>query len=204
MANKAQPNEPLSPHPEPPDRLAEQELPLKQMDGPWYRLHSSSRQALYFGCSGTNRFDAPNKEYGILYVGVDEYGPFIESFGRTHGKRGVELSLLKTKSLSRLESDRTLSLVDMTGKGLVLLGADARLASGDYRVAQRWAQALWQHPSEPDGLLYHSRHDDERVCCAIFDRASKHLSEHNLGSLIDPQNTQLLATLLNHYEFALL
>jgi hypothetical protein len=40
MANKAQPNEPLSPHPEPPDRLAEQELPLKQMDGPWYRLHS--------------------------------------------------------------------------------------------------------------------------------------------------------------------
>jgi uncharacterized protein (DUF2336 family) len=92
----------------------------------------------------------------------------------------------------------------MTGKGLVLLGADARLASGDYRVAQRWAQALWQHPSEPDGLLYHSRHDDERVCCAIFDRASKHLSEHNLGSLADQQNTQLLATLLDHYEFALL
>ena len=204
MANKAQPDEPLSPHPEPPDSLVEQELPIKQLDGPWYRLHSSSRQASYFGCSGTNRFDAPQREFGILYVGMDEYGPFIESFGRVHGKRGVELSLLKTKNLSRIESDRALNLVDMTGKGLVLLGADARLASGDYRVAQRWAQALWQHPSQPDGLIYHSRHDDEHVCGAIFDRASKNLSEHNLGSLADQQNTRLLAALLEHYEFALL
>ncbi len=204
MANKAQPDEPLNPHPEPPENLAAQELSIKQLDGPWYRLHSSSRQALYFGCSGTNRFDAPQREYGILYVGIDEYGPFIESFGRVHGKRGVELSLLKTKNLSRIESDRALNLVDMTGKGLVLLGADARLASGDYRVAQRWAQALWQHPSQPDGLIYHSRHDDERVCGAIFDRTSKNLSEHNLGSLADQQNARLLAALLDHYEFALL
>jgi RES domain len=135
---------------------------------------------------------------------MDEYGPFIESFGRVHGKRGVELSLLKTKNLSRIESDRALNLVDMTGKSLVLLGADARLASGDYRVAQRWAQALWQHPSQPDGLIYHSRHDYERVCGAIFDRTSKNLSEHNLGSLADQQNAQLLAALLDHYEFALL
>jgi len=82
------------------------------------------------------------------------------------------------------------------------LRADARLTSGAVAVAQRWSAALHRHPERPDGLVYRSRHDPERRCAAIFDRARDALDATDLGGLLEP-NARLLAAILKTYDFGL-
>lgn len=204
MENTEPHKEPLAEHPDPLPDFNTRTLPVVESAGPWYRLnpvHYSS--ALYFDRSGSGRFDGPQQGYGILYVGEDEYAAFIECYGRVHGARGVEESALRQRNLMCIMSDRPLVLVDLTGSGLVKLGADARLASGPYLIARRWSQAVWEHPMQVDGLRYHSRHDNIRVCCGLFDRASPNLSENNLGNLVD-SHPVLLSEILAHYDYGLL
>jgi hypothetical protein len=87
---------------------------------------------------------------------------------------------------------------------LARLGADNRLCTGDYLLAQRWALALWQHPEEPDGLYYRSRLDPARQCVAIFGRAQEAITTSSLGSLADSHHRSLLASLLDTYGIGLL
>ncbi len=204
MAPKEPPEEPLTPHPDPPLDFGSRELPVVESVGPWYRLNPVLyKSALFFDHSGKGRFDDQEQGYGILYVGADEYAAFIECFGRAHGARGVaELALLQ-RNLVRMTSARPLVLADLTGNGLVKLGADARLASGSYLTARKWAQAIWEHPHQVDGLRYHSRHDDTRLCCGLFDRMRALLSEENLGNLVE-QHPVILAQMLAHYDYGLL
>jgi hypothetical protein len=162
--------------------------------------HSS---ALYFDRSGRGRFDGPTQGYGILYAGEDEYAAFIECYGRVHGARGVAEAVLKQRNLFAIASARPLVLVDLTGSNLVKLGADARISSGSYSIARAWAQAIWQHPLQVDGVRYRSRHDDERLCCGLFDRVRPHLSEQNLGNLVD-SHPLLLSEILARYDYGLL
>lgn len=204
MAPTEQPEEPLAPHPDPPPDFASRPLPLVESSGSWYRLNPVRYEsALYFDRSGKGRFDGTELGYSILYVGADEYAAFIECYGRFHGARGVaELALLQ-RNLVRITSARPLIFADLTGSGLVKLGADARLASGSYLMARKWAQAIWEHPRAVDGLRYHSRHDDTRICCGIFDRTRSLLSEENLGNLVE-RHPALLAQMLAHYDYGLL
>ena len=78
-----------APHPDPPIDLSLRSLPIVETTGTWIRSHARGYDALYFGRSGTNRFDAPAQEYGILYVAVDVHGAFIETFGRQLGERYI-------------------------------------------------------------------------------------------------------------------
>ena len=107
------------------------------------------------------------------------------------------------RGLARIESNRPLRLVDLTGAGLARLGADERLCAGDYDVAQRWALALFRHPERPDGLYYRSRHDPSRLCIAIYERAQAALTAARLGGLAGPALATQLAELLDTYRFAL-
>jgi hypothetical protein len=93
-------------------------------------------------------------------------------------------------------------LVDLSGPGLTSIGADARLSTGDYRVAQRWSRALWQHPQQPDGLLYISRHNPKLVCAAIFDRAPAWRIK-KLGSFLGRDLVSRTAELLDTYRVGL-
>jgi RES domain len=61
----------------------------------------------------------------------------------------------------------------------------------------------FNHPMQVDGLRYRSRHDPDRICYGIFDRASSFVSEKNLGNLVD-RHPQLLAEILEHYHYGLL
>ncbi len=88
-------------------------------------------------------------------------------------------------------ASRPLRLVDLTGPALSQIGADGRLTTGRYDISQQWALALHQHPEQPDGLLYRSRHDPSQLCAAIFDRAADALTASPLGSLADPTNAAL-------------
>jgi RES domain len=87
---------------------------------------------------------------------------------------------------------------------LARIGADNRLGTGDYRIAQRWSHVLWVHPDEPDGMFYRSRHDPSRTCLAIFDRAADAVSASNVGSFVERAHLALLAEILDAYDIGYL
>lgn len=203
MENNTQPKDPLPEHPNPPSDFFSRTLPLVESMGAWYRLNPIQySSALHFDRSGKGRFDEPESGYGILYLGEDEYAAFIECFGRVHGAKGVAEAALKQRNLFAIAANRPLRLVDLTGSNLVKLGADARLSSGSYGISRTWAKAIWQHPMQVDGLRYRSRHDDERFCCGLFERASTQLREENLGNLIE-SHPSLLSEILERYDYGL-
>jgi hypothetical protein len=185
-----------APHPDPPADLHGHRLPLAETPGPWIRSHSIRHGPLYFGTSGFNRFDAPDHQYGVLYAAVDFHGAFIETFGRELGHHAIDPIALQERALAEVKASRPLRLVDLTGPGLSQIGADSRLTASDYAVSQPWALALHEHPDQPDGILYRSRHDPSRFCAAIFDRAAYALTATSLGSLADPNNALLLTDLI--------
>jgi hypothetical protein len=187
MVNPTPPEDPLIPHPSPPEDFRNRELPTVSSKGTWYRLNDRDfTSSLYFDRSGSGRFDSPAQGYGILYVGADVYASWIECYGRTHGAKGVS----------------EIVFADVTGNGLVKMGADARLSSGSYVAARQWAQAIYDHPQAVDGIRYRSRHDDGRYCYGIFDRCADELQEKNLGNLLE-SNPKLLAEILSCYDYGL-
>ncbi len=204
MVNQIQHNDSLLPHPPPSENFNTRELPIVCSRGTWYRLNAIGfSTSLYFDRSGKGRFDSSVQSYGILYVGNDIHVSWIECYGRTHGEKGVSEDTLRQRNLYTIESQRPLVFADVTGSGLVKMGVDSRLSSGSYTVARQWAQAIHDHPQQVDGIRYRSRHDDGRYCLGIFDRCKNELQEQNLGNLIE-FNPQLLAEILNCYDYALL
>lgn len=89
---------------------------------------------MYFGSSGDNRFDASNNEFGTLYLARQISGSFVEVFCRNQIRVLDEEQLQKYRVAEFLVS-KSLKLVDLAGKGLVRMGLDARLASGNYKLA---------------------------------------------------------------------
>jgi hypothetical protein len=204
MVNPTPPEDPLIPHPSPPKDFRSRELPTVDSQGTWYRLNDRDfTSSLYFDRSGSGRFDSPAQGYGILYVGADVYASWIECYGRTHGAKGVSEIVLRQRNLFEIDSQRELVFADLTGNGLVKMGADARLSSGSYFAARQWAQAIYDHPQAVDGIRYRSRHDDERFCYGIFERCADELREKDLGNLIEA-NPKLLAEILEFYDYGLL
>ncbi len=188
-------------HPQPPDDLNTRELPIIELSSSGWRIHQSRYQALYFGRGGDNRFDAPAKEYGILYVGLDEFCAFRESIGRLVKYRIVTRNLLVNRQISQIEVNRPLRLVDLSGASLTKLDADGRLCTGDYKVAQRWALALRNHPNSPDGLYYRSRYDPSRYCLAIYDHLESELSVRITYDLLEDSFIERLGNILDTYEY---
>jgi RES domain len=190
-----------SPHPEPPADLFERTLPLLHMQDSWYRIHRSAHNPLYYGQSARNRFNASNKEYGVMYVALNPDGAFIETFGSETGVRIVSKSELSSRSISILASQHPLNLVDITGPGLAHLGADGRLCTGDHKLAQRWAMALWEHPAQVDGIYYRARHDLSQTCASIFDRTKIVFDIVNTRTCTSKSFEKDLALILESYQF---
>ena len=188
------------PHPDPPLDIHHRRLSLTETAGPWIRSHARGFGPIFFGRSDRTRFDAPAGQFGVLYVAADVHGAFIETFGRNLGLRLLGMHDFATRELSTITQLRPIRLVDLTSAGLSMIGADSRLASGSYDLSQRWALAFHDHPDQPDGILYRSRHDPSRLCAAIFDRAADALTATSLGSLADARNAALLADLLDAYD----
>lgn len=194
-------------HPEPPPELSDRTLPILVLEVQitWFRLHRANHDALFFGRTGANRFDAPAGEFGVLYLAESPGCAFVETYGRSeHGTSLVTARSLAERCLSSVEFTISLHVVDITGAGLAQIGADNRLCTGEYRVAQRWALALWSHPEQPDGLMYRSRHDPSQRCLAIFNRATAAIVATPLGTLVEPHHGELLLTILDGYGFGLL
>lgn len=194
----------LPKHPEPGADFARADLPLASWDRPLFRIHRAKKEPLYFGTSGDNRFDDPEGRFGVLYASGTWLGAFIETAGHHTGHPFVTTTWLAGRNLAVIDVRRKLRLVDLRGRGLAKLGADARLTAGEHALAQRWSRALWTHTAKPDGICYASRHDLRQVSLALFDRARKALGPRVLGSLGSRVLEPKVAEALNHYGFGLI
>lgn len=173
--------------------------------GPWFRVHRSKYEAIYFPRKGVNRFDDCNQEYGVLYCANDFSGAVIETLGWSTGEKHITRKKLSEYKLARVRSSRPVQLVDLTGEGLAHIGADAELCVGrDRGLSQRWSRKLWSHPQQPKGIAYVSRHDPQRTCCALFDSVEADLNVEELGPLDGPELIHELGKIFDHYRFALI
>lgn len=197
----------MSNHPSPPADLSKLSLLVTRLRCAWYRIHSLTRGPIYFNPSADYRFNAPAGEFSVLYLARDLHGAFAETLLHDTGNPLVEWSELASRGVVKVTFDRTLRLVDLRGKGLARAGADASLTCGPdttYNLCHRWAKAFHDHPRAPDGILYRARHDPERVCAAIFNRAEPHLKWSRLGrSLVDPMHSAALDDIFTTYGLAL-
>jgi hypothetical protein len=191
------------PHPPPPADLPARRLALRAYKGPFFRVHRAALGPLFFGKTGSNRFDAPAAEFGVLYLAQHPRGAFVETFGHETGTRLLAVRELEERSLAELRTTRPLSLVDLTGKGLARIGADGRLLDGDYLAAQAWAKGLHDHPARPDGIAYRSRHDPSQVCAAVFERARGRVALKSTVRWDDESLRPLLIKLLDLYAFGI-
>ncbi len=169
----------------------------------WFRSYRTGCDPVFFGKSQTNRWDAPGGEYGVLYLGGDEYCAFMESIGRGALRtRFIPASQLRHGRLCRIRFSRDLRLVDLAGSGgLTRVGAEGSIASGcGYRNSQRWSHALRSHPAKPDGIYYRSRYDPARTACALFDSCARYAKI--LGHCGRwAEQPALLGAILDHYGF---
>ena len=171
--------------------------------GAWFRSYQSGHEPVFFGRSPAHRWDAPDGDYGVLYLAADAYCAFMESIGRGALRtRFIPAIQLKQGRLCKIGFSRDLRLIDFAGSGgLTRLGAEGSVASGSgYRNSQRWSQALKSHPARPDGIYYRSRHDPARTACVLFDNCGRHAKIlEDYGSWADQM--RLLGAILDHYGF---
>jgi hypothetical protein len=164
--------------------------------------------SLHWGKGRIYRFDDPQAEYGVLYIGSDECCAFIETFGDSrNAATEIEVARedLQHECIATIRPIEELHVVDLTGPGLSNIGADGRLCAGDdYALSQLWSRALWCHPDRPDGLLYRARHDQGRTSLALFKSddqdAPGGLIEEVRGSLLARANMHLLRNILSIYR----
>ena len=198
-------------HPPPHAELAAQH-PLiftVQAGGVLYRHHQKIHDPVYFGKKGEYRFDDPDCPvpgcFGVLYAGADPESCLLESCGTTTGVPAVSGAYLDARAIARMELTGSLRFIDLVSDGgLASIGADGRLATGSYTVAQRWSAALKKHPYKPDGIRYRSRHAPERIAYAIYERPPSSFSVTSMGSFTDPANEALFKRILKTYNFALI
>jgi hypothetical protein len=190
----------------PPGNLAQQSLPLQLFAAPVFRLWQNHHPSAFFWSKERiYRFDSKSARYGVLYTGGTFEGAVLEVFGDQWVKRRVlSRVLLKKYRVSVMLPTRQLSLVDTTGSNLNKLGVDSILfASINYRLTRSWARAFMEHPSKPEGIVYHSRKNPLLLNYAFFgtDDVQDSLVEQDALPLEDAPG---LGAFLDHYEVLLI
>ena len=126
-------------------------------------------------------------------------GAFAGTVLRNPGQRLVDLKEISDRSLSVLGVSRPIRLVEMRGAGLQALGVDNAITTGPYEPCSAWADALFAHPDQPDGIAYSSRHDPDQVYVALFYRPDVDV---DIASGVVPLNDMLaeVAGVLRRYR----
>ncbi len=122
------------------------------------------------------RFDAPHREYPVLYTCASQLGTFAEVYGDRARRLGEAEG---GRYLVRLVPRAPLPLIDLLDVRLLAsLGLDERISVGDdYAACQAWALALWQRCPEIAGIRYRARKAGATVAnVALFlDRCGDHI-----------------------------
>lgn len=146
--------------------------------------------ALFFGpvprTPPRNRFDSPTGAFGTCYMAMHTAGAFAETFLRGGLVPLVTETELRARAWSQLEVIAPLMVVPCHGRALARLGTTSAISSGAYSRSRMWFAALHNHPEAPDGLRYRSRHNDDQLCVALFDRASAKVRVSDTLPLLHP------------------
>jgi hypothetical protein len=169
--------------PEPPADIITRKLPLvpRPAGTRYVRIHRATDGAVWFGWNAvtrqfrppTNRFDASDRSYGVLYAAATRDGSFAESIGRKPStfRSNDELAAF---AVTTLALTRELRLIDLHGGEAVgVLGATGVVGVGPQSLARRWSKALHAHPEAPDGIEYRCRHNSDEIAVALFDRVGE-------------------------------
>jgi hypothetical protein len=138
------------------------------------------RSPIHFARSGPgagNRFDAPDREYGVLYGAVSLRCALIEAVIRPG--EGPDGTLVRVREIGALElaqrevaqlvAPRDLRLLHLAGAGLLAVGLDARISSSiDYAWTQRRALDLFRR-YDVDGFAWRSRLDNDETALVLFE-----------------------------------
>lgn len=174
----------MLPHPNPPANFYTIKLPIINQKLVLYRFSKSGRDPLSFCKENLFRFNAPAMEFGISYFSKSIRGAFAERFLWMTGTKWISEEEIKKNYLAVFASTVPLKLVNLTGKGLPLIGADNRLCSGDdYSKSQQWSLSIWQHNEKPDGILYEARHDPSQRSIALYERAKSQLQQQSFKQI---------------------
>ena len=141
---------------------------------------------LYYGRDGTNRYDAPARNYGVLYLGRDLPTALMESVFHKHQwdkdtKRSIALAEVESRLVRAVGVLEALLLADLTAEGVMAgyFGLNLeQLASRSYTHTQQVSgqvHAMLGGDDAPlfDGVLYPSRNNYPAASIALFERAEK-------------------------------
>ncbi|HCF7479568.1 TPA: RES family NAD+ phosphorylase [Pseudomonas aeruginosa] len=144
---------------------------------------------LYYGRSGTNRYDDPARDYGALYLGRDLPTALMESVFHKHQwledtKRSIALKEVQARMVRAVGVLDDVLLADLTAPGVMAgyFGLNLeQLASRDYTHTQQVSaqvHAMRGNDGQPlfDGVLYPSRNNYPAASIALFDRAGTKIS----------------------------
>lgn len=159
-----------------------------------HRIHGAAVDARWYGRrDATWRWDAPDGQYGVLYLGRSPVGPFAESLLRIPSERDLLWSTVSLKRAARFVVKRSLALADLSGAGVAWFETTlARIAEDPdpltkpeaYAEAQRISARVHAETSL-DGIQYRSRFDPSELCVALFDRADDKIEVEIEGQTID-------------------
>jgi hypothetical protein len=168
-----------------------------------HRFYSRQYDPFNFDRSANARFNAGDESFGVMYTAVERGGAFAETFLRNVGSTAISEGFVRSKAYAALPLLRPLRAVRLRGYGLAPIGATASICSSpSYDAPQLWSRALYAHPRHLDAILYGSRHDDDQLCLAVFDRAKDAFGEPAIEcNLLD---TEWFLDLMDLYGLGLL
>lgn len=163
-------------------------LPTRRIDAGELLQHVSRGvyrgTPLHYGRDGTNRYDAADSSYGVLYLGLTLPTALMESVFHKHRwdrdeKRSIALAEVHSRMVRAVGVMEDLKLADLTAPGVMAahFGLNLeQLASRGYEHTQRISgevHAMRGADALPvfDGVLYPSRNNYPEPSVALFDRA---------------------------------
>jgi hypothetical protein len=150
-----------------------------------YRISRFDTGEPHFGTTGNNRFDdasrPKHKRYGCCYFGLALETALAETLLHdevaVRGAFRVSQAHLAQHFLVRFDGSMALVLADLTGEALKTLGGDGSISTElPATMPRRWSRAVHRHPDKVDGILYMSRHLNDRKAVVLFDRARRKLN----------------------------
>lgn len=156
--------------PPPPADFGNLPLVMFEPGADWIRVHHKTFGAVYFSRAEKSRWDCSGP-YGAMCIGDALETIVFERFGdQFYGSRALSRAETEDYTITEIKLNAGLKVADIRGDNLVRLQVDARLFAASHAAARLYSRALMQHPAEPDGLLYNSRHALSRTNLVLFDR----------------------------------
>jgi hypothetical protein len=154
-------------------------------------------EPLYFGRDATNRYDAPSKGYGVLYLGRDLPTALMESVFHRHQwdtdpRRSIAIAEVRSRLVRAVGVLQDLCLADLTAEGVMAgyFGLNLeQLISRNYRHTQQISAQVHAEMTDDqprfDGILYPSRNNYPATSIALFERAREKVRVFDDIDLVD-------------------